>query len=105
MIKELFIDSIRAIQLQWELDTKIASYLSLAFPDAFEANLLPQNSNLRDAIVHILAWELNDNDGFIDYFIYDLDYGKKYTPGCMGDENGKDIDISDSGKLYDFLTE
>lgn len=43
----------------------------------------------------------------ISYFIYGLDYGRKYTPGCVTykGENGEDInvDLSSAEKLYDAL--
>lgn len=39
----------------------------------------------------------------IDYFIYELDYGRKYEPGMITDENGHDIDFSSAEKLYDYL--
>jgi hypothetical protein len=40
----------------------------------------------------------------IDYYIYELDYGRKYEPGIITDENGHDIDFSSAEKLYDYLT-
>ena len=39
----------------------------------------------------------------IEYFIYELDYGKNWKPGSCWD-NGKEVDLSDSGKLYDYIT-
>lgn len=38
----------------------------------------------------------------IEYFIYELDYGRDWEPGKVI-QDGKDIDISDAGKLYDYL--
>ena len=38
----------------------------------------------------------------IEYFIYELDYGRSWEPGKVI-QDGKDIDISDAGKLYDYL--
>ena len=54
--------------------------------------------------MNLLKTAFNDNhkDSWIDYFIWELDFGKKYKSGCITDK-GKDVDISDSGKLYDFL--
>lgn len=39
----------------------------------------------------------------ISYFIYDLEYGKKWTETSITDADGKPIDISTAEKLYDFL--
>ena len=39
----------------------------------------------------------------ISYFIYDLEYGTKWTETSITDANGTPIDISTVEKLYDFL--
>ena len=41
----------------------------------------------------------------ISYFIYELDYGKKYKAGCVLDENMNEIDLSTPEKLYDYLVQ
>lgn len=47
---------------------------------------------------------MRDQYDYIDYFIYELDYGRKYEAGVITDENGQDIDIHTSDLLYDFIT-
>ncbi len=56
-------------------------------------------------VVKLLKIIMNDQDDWIGYFIYELDYGRKYEAGMIRDEDGKDIDISSSEKLYDILGE
>ena len=46
---------------------------------------------------------MHDSCEDIDYFIYELDYGRKYEPGMIKDEHDQDIDFSTAGKLYDYL--
>ena len=55
-------------------------------------------------VVLLLRKLLKDDVEDIDYFIYELDYGRKYEPGIITDENGHDIDFSSAEKLYDYLT-
>ena len=55
-------------------------------------------------VVFLLRKLLNDAVENIDYFIYELDYGRKYESGMITDENEKDIDFSTAEKLYDYLT-
>ena len=55
-------------------------------------------------VVFLLRKLLNDAVENIDYYIYELDYGRKYEPGIITDENGRDIDFSSAEKLYDYLT-
>lgn len=55
-------------------------------------------------VVFLLRKLLKDAVENIDYYIYELDYGRKYEPGMITDENGHDIDLSSAEKLYDYLT-
>ena len=45
------------------------------------------------------------NSDMISYWIYELDYGKKYKAGCVLDENMNEIDLSTPEKLYDYLVQ
>jgi hypothetical protein len=47
----------------------------------------------------------NDNTKYswIDYYVYELDWGKNYKTGCVTSKNKKPIDISTLDKLYKFL--
>ena len=54
-------------------------------------------------VVKLLKFIMNDQDDLIGYFIYELDYGRKYEAGMIQDENGMDIDISSSEKVYDYI--
>lgn len=45
------------------------------------------------------------NSDMISYWIYELDYGKKYKVGCVLDENMNEIDLSTPEKLYDYLVQ
>lgn len=108
MDKQLFIEAIDAIQQQCELDEKVSKHLGQAFPDAFEANLLPKNHFLQNILLKILQTEMNDLENvecgasWIEYFCWELNFGqenyrlKVYT-------NGKEVSMSNAAELYDFL--
>lgn len=100
---KLFVDSIKAIKKQQKHDYKFCDDLGKAFPDAFEANLLYDNSATINALFRILETENNDNDNWIQYFCYELDFGKKYEEGSIVSENNENIDLSTIEKLYNFL--
>ena len=55
------------------------------------------------SVVFLLKRIMNDQYEYIDYFIYELDYGRKYEDGMITDENGRDIDIHTPNLLYDFI--
>jgi hypothetical protein len=108
MKRKLFVESIEAIKKQIELDIKISKLLSKAFTDAFEANLMPKNHFLQNQLIKVLQEEMNDlelcefGQSWIEYFCFDLDFGKKYKKGCVKD-NGVDIDFSTASHLHEFL--
>lgn len=48
---------------------------------------------------------MDDRAEMIAYFVYELDFGRKYSPGYVIDENGEDINLSTAEKLYEYLAE
>ena len=59
---------------------------------------------LEDTIVKLLAEIMGDTSDDISYFCWELDYGTKWEPGMITDQNGADVDFSTAEKLYDYLT-
>lgn len=104
MTKELFIETISALEKQDEYDTKCAERIGKVY-SAFKENLLYDNSYLVNIILENLNIEFADNDDWIGYFCYELDYGKKYSDGCVTREDKSIVPLYDAGKLYDFLIE
>lgn len=39
----------------------------------------------------------------VDYFIWELEFGKEWTPGRVTDKEGNDVRLSTIRELYDFL--
>jgi len=102
MNKELFIEAIEAIQKQVKLDIEVSKHLGNAFPDAFEANLLPKNHFLQNALLHVLQTEMNDGQSWIEYFLWELNFGEE-NYRLKVTQNGKEIKMSNAAELYDFL--
>ena len=48
----------------------------------------------------IFNCELSDDFG---YFIYELEFGRKWNKGMITDVNGNDIPLKNSSDLYDML--
>lgn len=55
-----------------------------------------------DEIVELLEILMKDTCGDISYFMWEIDFGRDYEPGCIT-QDGEDIDISSADKLYDYL--
>ena len=102
MDKSLFVESIEAIKQQYLIDIKVAEHLCKAFPDAFSATLLPNNNILNAAILKILKTEMNDVHDWIEYFIWELDFGKENNrlKVFVGQDR---VSLSTPEELYYFL--
>ena len=42
----------------------------------------------QDLIVHLLGLLMRDWGGEISYYVYDLDFGRKFEPGLLSDRDG-----------------
>ena len=108
MDKQLFIEAIEALQKQLQLDSEVSKHLGKAFPCAFEANLLPRNHFLLNALIHVLQVEMNDlqlceyGQSWIEYFLWELNFGEE-NYRLKVTQNGKEIKMSNAAELYDFL--
>ena len=53
-------------------------------------------------VVNLLQKIMRDEAEDISYFIYELDYGRDYEPGCVTDGNGI-VDMGTPEALYELL--
>ena len=62
------------------------------------------SSGLEDAIVRILENIFDDDkNGWISYWIWELNFGETYEEGDVKDENNNNIPLRTAEELYDFL--
>jgi len=100
--KEVFCAAINALKKQQEDNRQI----ELVSQTLFEGPLYFQaTENLETAVIDLLKATFDDtsDESDIDYFIYELDYGTKYTEGCYTIFD-KPIKLATSEDLYDLLT-
>ena len=57
-----------------------------------------------DGMVNLLELITKDRDEWIEYYIYELDFGKKYIRGDIVDENGNIIELITIQDLWDLLS-
>lgn len=105
MEKELFINAIKALQKQYELDEHFAKTLSSLFPDSYSANLFYNNTSVDNILVEILQKTFNDDHAhsWIEYFCFELDFGKKNDTLKARDKNGNNIPLTTPEDLYNLL--
>ena len=102
MNKELFVSTFNSIKKQLEIDRKNSSILQEMFPDD-SIYCGYNNSELFNALNKILKESMKDEYDWIDYFMYELDFGEKYYDGCVLDKDKSIIDLSTAENLYEFL--
>lgn len=56
-----------------------------------------------NVVVNLLKKLMYDRYEWIEYFIYELDYGRSYEPGMITEADGTEIDLSSAEKLYNYL--
>lgn len=103
MTQETFTNAINAIQKQQKRNARFAKHMGKAFPNAFEANLLPDNRILENALLEVLKEATGDKANWIEYFCHELDFGKEWTEGSIRDEDGQMVRMQTAGELWDFL--
>lgn len=101
--KAAFVKVINAIQ---EYNKKIDAIQTVLEENCDDAIFWPPS--LQNDLINILKDAFNDDDdyyGMIEYFIYDLEFGKQWRTGVVTDENNKDIKMQTPEELYDYLVD
>lgn len=101
--RELFIESMNKIKKQYDHDKKCNDAFQVILPDDYVIGYA--NYILQNQLIKILKIAMNDNHdgGWIDYYIWELDFGEKYYEGCVTENDGTAIDLSNAGNLWDYL--
>ena len=101
--KKLFVETIHALEKQYKYDSKCAKHIQAVFNDNFISGY--DNHLLTGQLVKMLQLAFNDahKESWIEYYLYELDFGKKYRKGCATNKDGSEIKLSNAGELYDFL--
>jgi|WetSurMetagenome_2_1015567.scaffolds.fasta_scaffold178578_2 hypothetical protein len=95
--KENFVKYINELERLIDIETKISeaskglSVFSIAFCEH------------KELIINLLTDCFDDEYKWIEFFIYDLKFGKKYKDGIIIDKNNKNISMKNAGELYDYI--
>lgn len=101
--KEEFIEIIDRLKETDDIKTQVNRIIRNS-TDSFISDFTDAGSLMichEDLVVRLLENIFNNND-VISYWLYEKDYGRDYKTGDIVD-NGKKIDLSTPGKLYDYL--
>lgn len=101
--KRFFKECIGKVKQQMKYDVECSHNLKKVFPDAFQGNLLYDNSAVIDQIIKMLKVLFKDTNDWIDYFIYELDFGKKNEYLKVTEKDGTNVPLRNATHLYDLL--
>ena len=88
-----------------ELDESLANIAYKYSRDTKDDFEIMVPSCLEDEVITLLEYIYNDRDnGWISYWIYDLEFGEKYHEGTIT-LDGKDIRLKTARDLWELITE
>lgn len=71
--------------------------------DVFPCDSIFDSLRSPDKLLRIVDEAFGDHADWIGYFIFELEYGKRYHSGMVQDKNGKDIPLATYEDLYNLL--
>ena len=101
LTKEQFVDAINFIDKR----SKAMEEINKIFTTEFEDSIFFPYFKYETKMVELLKIIMKDTDEYswIDYFIYERDFGRDIKLGDVTEEDGTPIPISTPEELYDFL--
>lgn len=99
--KEEFVGYIDEIKKTIDFNDNVNNFLDSHGADG--CLFLP---NCIESVLRLLHQAMEEpEEDTISRFCFDYEFGKKYKDGDVVNKYGAKIDLSDSGKLYDYLIE
>jgi len=103
--KQTFVNAINSIHKLHKKNIEFANNLAKCFPNANSANFIGENDHVTTALIEVLQELFNDKNAhsWIEYFLWELDFGRENWRLKANDENKKEIPLSSPEQLFDFL--
>lgn len=98
MTKETFVSVMNGMKKTREKIQKIEDVLSETCEDSVYCP--PSDTNI---LLDLLSDLFIDKNDWIGYFIYELDFGKRWKKGMITEEDGTDVKMETPFDLYDVL--
>ena len=97
--KEKFIEYIEKYRELADIEEKLNCVVKLLCPD-FNSFYLDKHSSL---ILDMLKDLMHDTYDYIDYYIYELDWGKSGTNCISEPDNNKTYSLTTYDQLYEYI--
>ena len=73
------------------------------FTEEFEDSIFYPYFKYENMLSQVLKDTMQDKGDWIEYFLYEGDYGRDLKPDSVSEADGTPIDLTTPEKLYDFL--
>jgi len=101
--RELFSEIMELIKKQIEIDRKCNDAFSILLPNDYVSGY--DNNIVFKALMKLLETIYDDSETkWIDYFLWELDFGKENDRLKVYDKNKKEIPLTTIDDLYNMLT-
>jgi len=102
---ELFLETIEAIKKQYEHDAKCTDAFRVLLPNDYISGY--ETHYAVNQLVKLLQVSTNDNhkDSWIEYYLWELDFGSKYEDGCARDINSNNIILITPTDLWNLISD
>lgn len=98
MSKESFCKVMDAYKSMWDFTDEMNSLFDKYKSDG---NIYPPMCT--DIVIDLLGYIFNDINQWIQYWTFELGFGKQYEDGYVKDERGEVISLKTADDLYDLL--
>jgi len=102
MDRELFIDTMNKIEALAREQDEFDVLLRKIDPE-FGGGYIHNKTIF--LLEELLSKMVNDKYDNISYYMWEIDFGKEWEPGCITEEDGTPIPLSNAGELYDLIME
>ena len=104
--KQTFVDAINAIDNLHKEKIDFAQKMAKCFPNSDSSAFIYDNDCVINALIAVLQEIFNDKNkhSWIEYFLWDLDFGRENWRLKATDENRNEIPMASAEQLYDFLS-
>ena len=99
LTRKQFTDAMTAIIEQNAEDDRISKALGSICPDS----CFYDTKHATKALIYLLKSTMKDSYEWIEYWLYELDCGRKYRPSSAKDADGKPIKLKTISDLYALL--
>lgn len=99
--KKQFKDIIKSIKKQYKYDRECQKAFKIILPQDHIIGY--DNSIIVEGIIELLSNLTNDESDWIRYWIYELDFGKKWKLGTITEKDKSDVPLKTINDLWNIL--